>query len=399
MGDIVRDVVQKGFFENLKNAVIGVFVGIAMFFGSFALLFWNEGRVNFAAVAKEALVAEAAKADPALDGKLVAVTGTIAAKDPVGDPDLVKPGPWVVLERRVETFAWTEDKKKETRNKLGGGTEEVTTYTYKTEWTHHVENSADFREPKGHENPAPILSDKTFSVAEATIGAWRFAPTTSEVDTAGPLEITAAIAMVGSAAGPTPDPVTAPPGTNLALATHQPRLESAGSKAYIFIGNGTLATPKVGDARVAFEVLPTGTNVTLFGRAKAGVVDAYPYKEGETPWIRCLVGTRETAIHTLAVEDAIIRWILRAVGFLLMWFGMTAVFQPLEAVANIFPFLGKATHFAIGCATFPVALVLTVTTIVVSLVLHSLVATVVVAAVIFGVAILVFKSRKPKVAA
>src|SRR5271155_4968903 len=99
MGDIVTDVVQRGFFGNVKNAIVGALLGVAMFLGSFVLLLWNEGRVNLATVAKTSVVAPSDKVDAALDGKFVSVTGKIASTEEVSDPELLKAGAWIKLDR------------------------------------------------------------------------------------------------------------------------------------------------------------------------------------------------------------------------------------------------------------------------------------------------------------
>ncbi|MGL1539756.1 hypothetical protein ACSTHW_23345, partial [Vibrio parahaemolyticus] len=69
-------------------------------------------------------------------------------------------------------------------------------------------------------------------------GAWHFTPASGEVDTSKALDLTPALAMVG-AEGAT--------GTNPALAGRTVRLEAANAHSYLFIGQGSLAAPKVGD--------------------------------------------------------------------------------------------------------------------------------------------------------
>ncbi len=388
MADFSQVVTETGFLGNLKNAIIGAFFGVILFFGSFVLLFYNEGRPNMAAVAKKSVVAAADHADAALEGKLVSVTGTVDAKDDVGDPDYVKPGKWIRLERHAETYAWNENVKTETRNKLGGGTEEVKTYTYDKKWLGHVPHSDSFNVRAGHENPPERVASASFAVPQATIGAYSFA-------TADPAEVDANDAV---ALGPENLTGATPAGT-ANLATSAPRIEREGSLAYVYLGTGSMTAPALGDARLGYTALARGAAVTIFGLLHGSAITPFPYREGSV-WLRVLEGTREQAIARLETEDMIIRWLLRAVGFFAMWFGMTMVLGPIHAVANVLPIAGRATGFAIGCITFPIAAVLSGLTIVVSMILHSLIATLVVGVVLFGAVLLVFKAtRRAKVSA
>jgi hypothetical protein len=397
MADIIQTVTERGFFENVKNAIVGALLGVVLFFASFVVLYWNEGTINKASLAKTSIAVSPDKVEPAAEGKFASLTGPIQAKEDLGDEGLVKPGPWVRLVRHVQTFAWDEKKSTESHSKVGGGTEEVTTYKYEKEWVDSVSDSTKFQDPKGHENPQALLPDADLCVAQATVGAYSFSPKDGEgVDTSDALDLTKenAVALVDSSKAATASTIPA-------LSGRATRLESdpKAKGNYLFVGKGSSAAPEIGDTRISYSMLARGATVTLFGLLKAASVVPYPYAS-DASFQRALPGSREQAIHTLAVEDAIKRWIFRAIGFFCMWFGMTLVLGPLEAVANILPIAGKATHLAIGCITFPIALVLSTATIVVSMILHSLVATVLVGLVLFGIVLAVFKMRgKPAAAA
>jgi hypothetical protein len=66
------------------------------------------------------------------------------------------------------------------------------------------------------------------------------------------------------------------------------------------------------------------------------------------------IGSHSAAAMLAAEQDsnAIIKWVLRAVGFFLMWFGLILTSAPLSAIANIIPFLGSivSTCTYIACA-------------------------------------------------
>jgi hypothetical protein len=122
--------------------------------------------------------------------------------------------------------------------------------------------------------------------------------------------------------------------------------------------------------------------------------------QGEEKFFRALKGSREEAIAELALEHKIITWILRVVGFLMMWFGLSAVLGPLAALTDLIPALGNFGRFMIGLIMFPISLFLTTVTVIVSMILHSLIATLITGVVLTLGVILAFKllKKRPAVA-
>jgi hypothetical protein len=90
----------------------------------------------------------------------------------------------------------------------------------------------------------------------------------------------------------------------------------------------------------------------------------------------------------------VIGWILRLVGFLLMWVGLSLCFGPITTFLDVLPFLGSASRFVIGLVTFAVALLLSAITIVISMLVHNLLALIVVFGLLIGGVILWGNMRK-----
>ncbi|HEY9568902.1 MAG TPA: hypothetical protein VIR38_12480, partial [Thalassobaculum sp.] len=89
--DSVTVVTEKSWGARLGGSLAGALIGILLFFGSFFLLVWNEGRAVDAIVALDTgagmVVAVAAGAvDPANEGRLVHVSATATAAAPLLDP-------------------------------------------------------------------------------------------------------------------------------------------------------------------------------------------------------------------------------------------------------------------------------------------------------------------------
>jgi hypothetical protein len=372
MADEFKEVTKVGWGENIKNSFIGALIGILLFFLSFLVLWTNEGRVNMAKVAVKLPAVQADRVDPAHDGQGVSVSGPLTAAEPLGDPEFLKPGAYIELDRTVEMFAWVEHKETKEKQNTGGSTTKETTYRYEKKWTGDPENASEFKHPEGHANPAMPFKSATFTVPAAAIGAYQVDPSGMDLPEAGAVSLdTATVNIKGH---------------------HDLTGE------YIFIGNGALTDPSVGDVRISFAGVPSGVKVTAFGKAEAGSLVPYLHK-GKDKLFRAIALSRDDAIALMAREHKVTGWILRLVGFLMMWFGLQALFGPIVAVLNVLPFLGKVGRFVWGFITFLVSLALSLVVIVVSMIAHNIWALLAVMALIVGFFIWLKMKKKQPVAA
>jgi hypothetical protein len=83
-------------------------------------------------------------------------------------------------------------------------------------------------------------------------------------------------------------------------------------------------------------------------------------------------------------EYTVITWILRLVGFLMMWIGLSMLFGPITAVLDVLPFLGNIAEGMIGAVTFVVAFILSAITILISIILHNILVMIIVLALLVG---------------
>src|SRR3970040_2238404 len=159
--DSYTEVTRKSWGSRLQESIKGVVFGFLLFVGAFPLLFWNEGRAVRRAMTLEegAGVVVSCSADGvenANDRKLVHMTGEATTTETLSDSDFGVSVPAIKLERRVEMYQWKEGKHSETRTKVGGEEETVTTYTYDKAWSPDVINSSSFKKRAGHENPSAM---------------------------------------------------------------------------------------------------------------------------------------------------------------------------------------------------------------------------------------------------
>src|ERR1700730_9920105 len=156
--DSFTETTHQSWLSRLGQSVMGVLIGIGLIIGSTILIFWNEGRAVQTArslTEGEGLViaADAANVDPANEGKLVHVSGELATKIPLADPEFGLTTAAARLVRTVEVFQWKEESHTETKKNLGGSEDKVTTYTYTQVWSEPRIDSSRFHSPGGHDNP------------------------------------------------------------------------------------------------------------------------------------------------------------------------------------------------------------------------------------------------------
>src|SRR5262249_4739566 len=108
MSEVYSRTTEQSFGSNLMESIKSFLGGVVLFLASFVILYWNEGRTDMSEVAKTATVVKADNPGTTGEGKLISVTADLKTDEQVGDPEMLVPGQYVKLHRKVEMYAWTE---------------------------------------------------------------------------------------------------------------------------------------------------------------------------------------------------------------------------------------------------------------------------------------------------
>jgi hypothetical protein len=371
MANRVVKVTQRNWASRLMSSVVGVILGVLLFFGSFAVLWFTEGRTDMSKIAARSTAVAAASVNPATEGQLIAASGRLTSNETVGDPDFLAAAPYIKLERQVEMYAWVERSRSRTERRAGGSERTITEYTYETTWTANPPNSANFQEPAGRQNPSLAVQRQTFTVNTAQVGAYAVAP----------------------------NRLTLPALQNVNLNSEMVAGDHQLSGNYLYLGQSSMQQPQVGDVRISYRALPAGMEVTVFGKQEGGRI--VPYVDGRDTLYSAYAGDRDSGIAAMASAYRVTGWIGRVAGFLMMWVGLALVFGPLSVFLDVLPILGKLSRTMVGLVTFGIALVLTLITSVVAAVLQSILGLICVGfvfLVILGGGAYYLKQSRPKVA-
>ncbi len=350
MSDSFREVTSRSWFDRLGASIKGVVFGTILFLVSFPLLWWNEGRAVDTAKAlstgkADVVEADAQAVDPAKDGKEVHVTGEATTKETLADPEFGVSANALRLRRHAEMYQWKEDVHTERRKKLGGGEEEVKTYTYNKTWSAEAIDSGRFdpRERDRHVNPPMPYKSEVWQARHAKLGAH---------------ELPDALLNNLTASSETPLPV---PSESAAKLPESMRSVSGGT---LYKGADP-AAPEVGDERIDFKVLSQPRPVSVVARQAGNGFEPYEIPGRKHTIYRLVDGQKSAAemFEQMETENTILTWILRLVGFLLMAVGLFLVFQPIVTFADVVPFAGNLVGAGIALVAGLAALALTLLTI------------------------------------
>ncbi|HEV3074565.1 MAG TPA: TMEM43 family protein [Thermoanaerobaculia bacterium] len=348
MANSVSVITGESWFSRLIGSIGSVLVGLLLFVASFPLLFWNESRAvktarSLSEGARAAVSVAADRVDPGNEGKLVHTSGAVTMAAPVVDPDFGVKAQAIKLIRKVEMYQWQEKKKSETRKKLGGGTETVTTYSYDKAWLPTVANSSAFHEPNGHQNPdsMPIASATTLA-DPVHLGAFKLSKEQlDKLDETEPLR------------------VDQPPTGPLSQDSRSPLKLADGG----YYRGADPTSPQVGDARIRFEIVNPKT-VSTVGVQTGDTFAAYQARAGGTVLL-VAAGSHGAAEMFKAAQDAnkTLTWVLRAVGLAIMFFGLLLIFRPIAVLGDVVPLVGTMLGAGLGFFAFLLSIALSLVTI------------------------------------
>lgn len=417
---------QTSWGSRLGSAFKGIVTGIVLILVGTVLLYWNEGRtVKTGGAINEArsVVVRAediSRVDPALAGKVIYATGRADTQDVLQDPIFGVSAPAINISRSVEYYQWQEHSREEKRKKLGGGEETVTTYTYTQEWVGGPIDSGAFRDPdyQGRNRVLARYEDETFYAPHVSFGAYTLPDFLKRsIDGAVPLDLVldgerkkaifgglsvesglAGNAVLPAAGSSDPASVDAAfmGGVSSVLQPQDRYVHAQGNVLYLGENPGS---PQIGDVRVTFSQTPPA-DVSIIAQVVGNTFEEFTASNGYT-FSRLNMGTvgMERMFAGAESDNAMMAWILRVVGTIVVIVGLGTILHPLSVIADVIPILGSIVGAGTGLVAFLLGLAWSLLVIAVAWVRFR---PILAAALLGGVAILVgmtyMKGRKSRAA-
>ena len=324
--------------QRLGGSFKKIVTGLLLLVVGTVLLFWNEGRtVKTAKMLKHASkecvhLPDPATVDPAFDGKMVHVNGFATTDEVLTDSYFGVFGNAVKIIRNVEYYQWVEHSSTQTRDKIGGGQETTTTYTYSKEWVSSPVNSSSFADPdyQGRNSVLEEIPDETQVAKKVTLGAYTLpAGLIAQMNNDVPFQIEG----------------NADFGINKMAAEQPERYHVRGNMAYI---GKDMNVAEIGDVRISFsEVLPG--EVSILSKVVGSTFEPYKDKNGYS--LSTLVsGTQsmENMFETEKSSNKAMAWILRILGIILVYVAFKSMFEFLVTLLKVLPFLATIMNLGVS---------------------------------------------------
>ena len=344
--------------RRVSGSFKGIASGFLMFIIGTILLFWNEG--NFVKTKKSLQEAEGvlvrvndvSAVDPSLNSKLIHASAFADTKDVLNDGLFGLNETAISISRKAEFYQYEEHSSTQTRDRIGGGQETITTYTYELRWTSSQVNSEKFNDPNYRSSNFVIanVESKTEHAKNVSFGGYKLpASIISSISGSIPAQVNFSETQYWQWEKIIAD-------TRMALRL-RPDTEPT---RYVHV-NGNMvyfgrspAAPNIGDVRVTLtKTMPT--DISIIAQVNGSTFESYTASNGKTV-LEVSMGTvsADKMFAHAHSSNSTLTWILRIIGIILVIGGLKSMFSILPTLFKIIPFLGNIVGAGVGlvCTVF-----------------------------------------------
>jgi len=353
------EITNISFFSKLGSSFSGMGMGLVLFIVGTGLLWWNEG--DFVATrnalnetqAQTQMVGDARNLGSSFAGKVVHVSGFADTKQVLTDSTFGISQTAIAMNRQVEFYQWVERSEEQTRKKLGGGEETVTTYHYEKQWVSEPVDSSAFHNPSARSRNANSqliqVEDQELVATDVTFGAYRLPEfLIRSISGDRPFDVKMAeeakVSMQKSISGVSSSVAVHPASASLAVNT--PELVHQQGNV-IYVGRSP-AAPNVGDVRVTFTAVYPA-DISIIARFNGNTFEKIYTSNGKTvSRLSMGVVSADYMFGKAHSSNSMWTWILRVVGIFLVIGGLKSIVAPLAVLAGVIPLLGTIVGAGTG---------------------------------------------------
>lgn len=318
---------SKSWLSRLGDSVKNVLLGCVFVLAAVVLLFWNEGKAvkthqSLKEGASVVISVSSDVRDPQNNEKLIHFSGMAKTPSVLIDTEFGVGGSSLKLRRIVEVYQWVEHADTKTVNKLGGGTETTTTYTYSKDWSDDLVSSTAFQESQTHQNPSTkLFENKEFMAESVSVGAYEIPQS-----------------LLGSLSGYQSFVITPQMLATLPQAK-QEKLKLLENT--IYYGVIDPATPEVGNLRIRYESIAV-QNISVITKQSADSLMPYITKNGrEIAMIQAGVHSASEMFVQAVEGNTLMTWAFRLLGVVCMFIGFRMTLGVFPVIVSVIPLLGS----------------------------------------------------------
>lgn len=312
-----------GYGDRVGGSIKGIFGGVIAILASVVLLWWNEGnslkeikRVNEGR--KNTVEVQSNAVLPENEGQLIHLNGKVTTSDTLVNTDYGFNVNAIKFRQVVEMYQYKE--KKETE-KVGSG-DYIDTYTYQEVWSSTLINSNDFVED-WRDNPEEFYHEGE-SLTAKNVQLNAFDLSGNLIDKMGGYEA-----------------------FNITEDLLKDSIEGIIHKGKIFFGYEP-KFPEIGDERIYFEVIYPQEASVIAQQSGNSFVPYITKGDRKIEMIHLGLQTAEEMYIAEEQKNTLMRWLLRALGFMLMFGGLGAMLRPISAVLGGLPLIGNVLEEGAG---------------------------------------------------
>ena len=339
---------KTSYGQRLTGSFKSIGTGFLLFIGATILLFWNEG--DFVKTKKSLQEAEGvlvrvpdvSVVDPSLNGKLIHAFAFADTKETLTDGLFGVSETAISISRSVEYYQFEEKSSSKTKDKIGGGQETVTTYTYYKGWTSRPVESEKFNDPVYQSSNFVLttVEAKSERAREVTFGGYRLPPF-----------------IISSISGSVPAHINLTDNERAqwekVIAGSVAQTDTTSMQMVHVSGNTVYfgkspSTPNIGDIRVTLtKVMPA--DISIIAKVVGSTFEPYVSSNGKT--------VSQVSMGTVSAENmfagahsanSLWTWIFRILGTILAIAGLKSMFSILPTLCKVLPFLGNIVGAGVG---------------------------------------------------
>jgi hypothetical protein len=161
----------------------------------------------------------------------------------------------------------------------------------------------------------------------------------------------------------------------------------------------TTAEPQVGDVRITFEAVKP-SEVSVIAQQRGAKLEPYRTKAGTTlELVDDGVVPAADMFASAVASNNLMTWLLRFLGFLALYIGLSMLLAPLGVLADVLPFLGSIMRFGTSLIAMVIAVPTSLATIAIAWLAYRPVLGITLLVIGVGVPIALLIMKKGKAAA
>ena len=381
------EVTSEGWGGRIMSSIKGIAFGGVLFLVAFPLMWWNEGRavntskkINFA---NDNIVAVSIdKVDPANEAKLVHVSGKAETDEVLKDKTFGVESNALGLIREVEMYQWVEEKESESKKKLGGSKETVTTYKYEKQWSSDLVKSSDFKQAtytdeagieQKRSNPTSFACTAQKQTAkDVTLGA--FAIPSHLISRINKADVISGVEVPKE------------------LQAKIKKTESG-----LYVGKDT-KSPQIGDLKISFKAIKA-QDVSILAKQTKETFSAFNTPFGDFEKLEAGVVDSNGMIANAKASNSTLTWILRVVGVVCLFLGFNLLLKPFVVLADVIPFLGSLVGVGTAMVSGLVAILCASLTIGIAWIFYRPLVGIPLVLISVGASYMIFAKRKKRLTA